>query len=228
MLRALVLDLDGTILDTESAIYEAWQEVFRRRGVTLPLSEWLRAVGSSADAFDQYRYLEELLGRPIDRAEVRAEAEAMAEELLAGLRPLPGVVELVSEASRLGFRLAVASSSPRAWVKRFLRQAGLETLLTTRATADDVERVKPAPDLFLLAARSLGVAPSQALAVEDSLNGVRAALAAGMRCVVVPNGLTRGEPFPEGVARLDSLEGWSPEALWALTSPPAGRAREAR
>lgn len=228
MLRALVLDLDGTILDTETAIYEAWQEVFRRRGVSLPLSEWLRAVGSSPDAFDQYRYLEQLLGRPIDRAEVSAEAEALAEERLAGLRPLPGVVELVREAKRLGFRLAVASSSPRAWVDRFLRQAGLETLLTTRATADDVERVKPAPDLFLLAIRSLGVAPSQALAVEDSLNGVRAALAAGMRCVVVPNRLTQGEPFPEGVARLDSLEGWGPEALWALTSAPADRAREAR
>lgn len=227
MLRALVLDLDGTILDTESAIYEAWQEVFRRRGVSLPLSEWLRAVGSSADAFDPYRYLEELVG-PIDRAQVRAEAEAMAEERLAGLQPLPGVVELVREAKRLDFRLAVASSSPRAWVERFLRQAGLETLLTTRATADDVERVKPAPDLFLLAIRSLGVAPSEALAVEDSLNGVRAALAAGMRCVVVPNSLTRGEPFPEEVARLDSLEGWNPEALWALTSPPSGRAREVR
>lgn len=225
MLRALVLDLDGTILDTESAAYQAWQEVYRRRGVTLPLREWLRAVGSSQDQFDPIEYLERLLGRAVDRCQVEAEAEALAESRVKGLGPRPGVAELVRAAEEQNLALAVASSSPRVWVDQRLEQVGLAGALPIRVASEDVERVKPAPDLFLKAAERLGIDPAGALVVEDSVHGARAALAAGMRCVVVPNPVTAGETFPSGVARLDSLAGWSPQALWALAKD-AGRSRE--
>lgn len=227
MLRALVLDLDGTILDTETALFEAWQEVYRRRGVTLPLREWLRCVGSSQDQFDPHQYLERLLGCSVDREEVEAEAEVLAASRVEVLGPRPGVVELVHAARQQGLAVAVASSSSRAWVDARLEQVGLAEMIAVRVTADDVARVKPAPDLFLKAAGRLGIDPASALVVEDSVHGARAALTAGMRCVVVPNSVTAGETFPAGVATLGSLAGWSPQALWQLAQEAGRRERGA-
>ncbi|MBO2519666.1 HAD family hydrolase [Limnochorda sp.] len=216
MLRALVLDLDGTIVDTETAIFRAWEEVYRRRGARLPQEEWLKAVGSSQARFDPVAYLAHQLGQAVDRAQVEAEADALAAHEVRQLGPRPGVVELVHAAQAEQLLLAVASSSPRAWVDARLEQVGLAGAIPVRATADDVAQVKPAPDLFLEAARRLGIEPAQALVVEDSVHGARAALAAGMRCVVVPNPVTEGEAFPQGVAVLPSLVGWTPQALWTL------------
>ncbi|BAS27872.1 phosphoglycolate phosphatase [Limnochorda pilosa] len=211
-----MLDLDGTIIDTESALYDAWEEVYGRRGAVLPLEEWMRCVGTSPDAFDPYAYLEGLVGHRLDRRALEAEVEQAAAAHLARLRPRDGVVALVEAARREGLGLAVASSSGRPWVERFLEQAGLTAAIDVLATADDVARVKPAPDLYLLALGRLGVEASEALAVEDSPNGARAALAAGLRCVVVPNPLTAGEVFPAEVPRLSSLRGRTPRALWEL------------
>lgn len=216
MARTLVLDLDGTILDTESAVYGGWQEVYRRRGAVLPLEVWLQCVGSSADSFDPHGYLECQLGERLDRQAIRAEANRVAEEVLDHLLPLPGVVELVQAARQAGLRVGVASSSPRSWVTHFLRQVGQGAEMEAVGTADDVEQVKPAPDLYLSALEALDVTGPEALALEDSAHGARAALLAGMRCVVVPNDLTRRASFPPGVARVASLAGWTPEALWSL------------
>ena len=111
---------------------------------------------------------------------------------------LPGVVDLAREARRLGLGTAVASSATRGWVLGWLGKHGIKDLFDSVSGREDVAQVKPAPDLFLLAADLLGVAPASCLVFEDSPNGIRAARAAGMRCVAVPNEVTRllelGEP----------------------------------
>ena len=113
--------------------------------------------------------------------------------------------ERIDEARALSLGLAVASSSGSAWVHPWLERHDLLPLFDAVCTRDDVERVKPAPDLFLLAARRMGVPPSACLVFEDSPNGLRAAHAAGMRAVAVPNRLTRGLPLPHPHLVLESM-----------------------
>lgn len=139
-------------------------------------------------------------------------------------RPLlPGVEALLNDAKALGLGRAVASSSSCGWVDGWLRRHGIRELLDVVVARDDVRRVKPDPELFLLAASRLGRAPSTCLVFEDSPNGMRAALAAGMRCVAVPNALTRPLARPDVDLVLDSLAECSlAEVLQALSaSAPA-------
>ncbi len=122
-------------------------------------------------------------------------------------RPLlPGVEAVLGDARRLGLARAVASSSSCGWVDGWLSRHGIRELLDVVVARDDVTNVKPDPELFLLAARRLGAPPAGCVVFEDSPNGMRAALAAGMRCVAVPNALTRTLARPEVDLVLESLD----------------------
>jgi HAD superfamily hydrolase (TIGR01509 family) len=122
-------------------------------------------------------------------------------------RPLlPGVEAILRDARELGVARAVASSSSCGWVESWLSRHGIRDLLDVVVARDDVTNVKPDPELFLLAARRLGIAPTGCLVFEDSPNGMRAALAAGMHCVAVPNALTRSLPRPEVALVLEALD----------------------
>jgi HAD superfamily hydrolase (TIGR01509 family) len=189
MLTALIFDFDGLILDTETPDYRAWQEIFAAHGCDLAIDVWARNVGAG-DGFDPYAYLEEQYGRPVDRAAIGRTARQRFRELLGAPAPLPGVVEYLRAAPALGLQIGLASSSSLAWVGGYLGQLGLAGHFAAICTADDVARTKPAPDLYLAAVERLGVAPGQAVALEDSPNGVRAAKAAGLYAVAVPNPVT--------------------------------------
>lgn len=204
---AIIFDFDGTILDTESACYQAWAEVYAEHGVELPPDQWAKAVGTAAGAFDAMSYLEARAGRPLDRARIEAARQARERELIASLPLRPGVRRLLLEAKARGLKLGLASNSGRAWVEGHLGPHGLLEHFDAMCTAGDVAQVKPAPDLYLLALERLGAAPEQTVAIEDSPSGATAALAAGVWCVVVPNEITRDYTFPPAHLRLPSLEG---------------------
>lgn len=189
-MKALIFDFDGTILDTEQAEYTAWAETYARYGGELTLEAYLPCVGTTDPVFDLYAHLEAQIG-PFDREAFDRERQKRLHALLAELRPLPGVLERLEEARSLGLRRAVASSSSAPWVLGHLKRHGLDGFFEQVITREYVERTKPDPALFLKAARALGAAPAECIAVEDSLNGVRAAKAAGMYVVAVPNLLTR-------------------------------------
>ncbi len=210
-IRALVFDFDGLILDTEWPDYQAWQEIYESHGYDLPLDAWLGEIGMGADlmSFDPHGHLEALLGGRLEREEVRALRRARVRELIAQEEACPGVCEAIAEARRLGLSLAVASSSPRAWVSTHLERLGLADAFDCIRCADDVARTKPDPELYLSAIALLGIEPAAALAFEDSPNGLRAAKAAGLRCVVIPNRLTRGLSFPGADLVLPTLAGVS-------------------
>jgi HAD superfamily hydrolase (TIGR01509 family) len=190
VITALIFDFDGLIIDTETPDYQAWREVFAAHGCALPPEVWAINVGSG-HLFDPYEHLESLLGHPVDRATIRQTVRARFRALLGEPTPLPGVVAYLTAAQDLGLQVGLASSSPRAWVTGYLEQLGLRGHFAAICTADDVARTKPEPDLYLAALARLGVAPAQAVALEDSPNGVRAAQAAGMRGVAVPNAVTK-------------------------------------
>ncbi|MCX7741635.1 MAG: HAD-IA family hydrolase [Meiothermus sp.] len=219
-MQALIFDLDGTILDTESSEFRSWQEVYRDYGAELSLDYWLPFVGNNSLPFDPVGHLETLLGTSLDREEIEARVERRRDELNRELKPLPGVLEYIEAARAMGLGLALASSSSRAWVEEHLRRLGLLSAFQVICTKEDVPLTKPDPALFLRAAEALGVQPRQALAIEDSLNGVRAARAAGAFTVAVPNAITRHLDLSEAdlvLSRLDDLP------LWELVRIARGR-----
>ena len=204
-IRALILDFDGLILDTEVPAHQAWVEIFEEFGAELPLSAWQTWVGSSPHEFDPCGYLEGQLGHAVDReALTRRQLEREA-ELIAAQSILPGVEEYISDAKRLGLKLGLASSSDREWVYRYLEELGLGEAFDSIKCAEDVESVKPRPDLYLAGLDELGLSPDEAIALEDSPNGITSAQAAGIFCVVVPNPLTSQLPTDHADLRLDSL-----------------------
>ena len=220
VLEAIVFDFDGTILDTETPDFQTWQEVYRSHGVALPLDVWLQCVGGGTGEFRPDDYLEELLGREIDRERVRTERRKQFLDLIHVMPIMPGVLELIDAAERRNVRLAVASSSDRKWVETHLQRLGLLARFAAIVTADDVERVKPDPALYRLAAQKLEVMPERAVAIEDSYNGMLGAQRAGLRCVSVPNRITRDSDFSGADLCLDSIASMAPDDLIASFDRP--------
>ena len=205
MIRALILDFDGLILDTEGPIYRAWVEIFEEFGAELPLSAWEVWLGGSPDMLDPCGYLEYQLGRAVDREALTARQREREAELIAAQSALPGVEAYIADAKRLGLKLGLASSSDCPWVYRHLERLGLRERFDSIKCADDVTKVKPSPELYLAVLRELGLGPEEAIAVEDSPHGITSAQAAGLFCVVVPNTLTRQLPTDHADLRVGSL-----------------------
>ncbi len=206
MIRALIFDFDGLILDTESAEVEAWRAVYAEYGQRFPLDIWVReVVGSTTARFDPAQYLSILTGRALDQNALHEQTRAERLARQAVLPARPGVLSLLRQAQGLRLRLAIASSSSHAWVEGYLHQLGLREIFEVILCREDVERVKPHPDLFLTALRRLALRPDQALVLEDSPNGVLAARRAGLRVVAVPNPVTEGGDFSGADLILPSL-----------------------
>jgi HAD superfamily hydrolase (TIGR01509 family) len=191
MIHAVIFDFDGVILDTEAPEFQTWQEIYQAHGCELALEVWATGLGTSADAFDPYMHLEVQAGCPIDREAIQQLRRQRYHELLGAKAVLPGVREYIVDAKRLGLRLGVASSSSRQWVVGHLTELGLSAYFDCIKCRDDVQRVKPDPALYQAAVAALALRPSQAIALEDSPNGIAAAKRAGLFCVAVPNPLTR-------------------------------------
>ena len=219
MLRALIFDFDGLIVDTESSSLSAVQEAYRRYGHDLPSEHWRQCVGTTVDPYD---HLQRLVGPHVDLTTLREEMEVRHRAEAARLGPRPGVVELVAEAVAAGLRLAVASSSSRRWVEGHLARIGALQAFHAIRCRDDVRQTKPAPDVYLAALDSLEVCASEAVAFEDSPNGVQAARAAGIHTVAVPNRVTWGWPFDHANRVTGSLRGVTIQAVGGWLGAASG------
>lgn len=202
--NALIFDFDGLIIDSETPLFDIWARIYESHGQRLTLDDWQHALGTQG-GFDPYAHLGTRLLVELDRPTLAAFVTREHWRLCSEQPLLPGVRERLLEARALGLKTAVASSSPAAWVRPWLETHDLLALFDAVCTRDDVTRVKPAPDLFLAAAGRLGVDPADCVVFEDSPNGIRAAHAAGMRVVAVPNGLTKSLPMPDPHLTMDSL-----------------------
>ena len=207
MIRGIVFDFDGLILDTESPEYQTWRDVFEENGCRLAPETWAHHIGTGATSaiYNPYDDLEQQLGRACERDTLRAQLRARRIEIILAQPVLPGVEDYIADAKRLGLRVGLASSSDREWVVGHLTRLGLHAHFDAMKTLEDVERAKPDPALYVAALDALGLRPDEAIALEDSLNGVRAAKAAGLFTVAVPNPITRLLDFAEADLRLDAL-----------------------
>lgn len=204
MIRAVIFDFDGLILDTEEPVYRSWLEVYEAHGEELPFERWVQIVGSTTTGFHPQHHLEERLGRSLPK-EVLDRRIGRRTEMVLAQKLLPGVVEHLEAAKSMGLKLGVASSSTRDWVRGHLARLGILDRFDCLRCRDDVANAKPEPDLYIAVLECLGVPASEAIAVEDSPNGVMAAKRAGLRCVAIPNSITAGLDLGQADVLLGSL-----------------------
>jgi HAD superfamily hydrolase (TIGR01509 family) len=205
-LRALVFDFDGVVVDTEGPEFEAWRATWAEYGHELTLEEWVQCIGT-VGGWDPLDELGRRIGAGFDPDEANARRRARHHPaIFAPDTPLPGVLELLHQARDGGLRTAIASSSDDAWVPPLLEQLGMVDHFEHLSLYDGTCAAKPAPDLYLRACAALDVAPGEAVALEDSPNGVAAAKAAGMWCVAVPHAITRSLDLSAADLIVSSLE----------------------
>lgn len=205
MVQGIIFDFDGLILDTELSSFLAWQEVYRRYGCSLPVSEFAASIGSVGSRFDPFRCLQDQLGELLDEEAIRAYRRQRRDEILAVQSVLPGVEACIADAKRLNLKLGIASSSPREWVEGHLSRLGLLQHFNCIKCIEDVAEAKPHPELYLAVLDELAVPAHLAIALEDSPSGVLAAKRAGLFCVAVPGPMTRQLSFSEADFQLTSL-----------------------
>ena len=189
--RALLFDMDGLMVDSEPLWFEVEREFARARG-----GDWTEALGTACIGMgmaNTLRVMHESFGFPVD---VERDASVIVELFVARVGELTlktGFDELLAEALSKGVPRALASSSARRLVEATLARFGVRERFDAVVTGDCVAHPKPAPDIFLEAARRLRVPPEACVVLEDSLAGVRAARAAGMRVIAVPEGVASAE-----------------------------------
>lgn len=206
-IEAVVFDFDGTILDTETPVYESWAAAYRFAGIEpIPLATWLEHIGKAdGHGLDVRAVLCEQLGINVVPEEVELHRKATRDELVYGEPIRSGVLDWIQAAVGAGCGLAVASSSSSDWVRHHLRRLELDHHFAVVSCADPGIPGKPDPAVYRTACDGLGVEPAAALAIEDSTHGVTAAIDAGMRCIAAPGPITRTMDFDHAHVRVDSL-----------------------
>jgi HAD superfamily hydrolase (TIGR01509 family) len=206
IIKALIFDFDGLILDTETPLLQSWEEVYHEHGVNFPLSRWMESLGGTPGPFDLYTELQAQLNQQIDLSEIQRKRRYREIELLSAQSPLPGVEKYLDDAIGLGLMLGIASSSEKDWVVPHLSRLGILSHFHVIKCADDVVNVKPAPDLYAAVLRELDLQANQAIAFEDSRNGALAANQAGLFCIAVPNVVSSQSSLDPADLLLHSLE----------------------
>ena len=212
-MKALIWDLDGVIADTAPYHFAAWRELFYELGRNYTKRDFQGNFGRRNDDI-----LSEMLGN-LSREELnslsRRKEELFREKIKGRVKPLPGVLQLLEDASSHGFRLALVSSTPPENLKLILSSLSIERYFGPLISDQDVRRGKPDPEGFLLAARRLGVPPDRCIVIEDAVAGVEAAKRAGMRCIAVTTTHPR-ERLTLADLVVASLEVVSPRVLDSL------------
>lgn len=204
MLKAVIFDFDGTIIDTESLWFQIYKEVLAdEHKIELTLEEFAQCIGTKDDVL--YDFINTQTTNPVNRVDIETKVKEKVNLLKETLILRDGVYNLINEAKRLGLKVGIASSSNRSWIDEFLTKFNLHQFFDVIKTSEDVENVKPDPALYIKAVESLGIKPNEALAIEDSVNGSLAAVQAGLKCLVIPNQVTSFLAFPKEVSLYDDF-----------------------
>jgi HAD superfamily hydrolase (TIGR01509 family) len=219
-IRAVLWDMDGTLIDSEEFHLIAWRDTMANEGIPITRDQFLATFGQRNDSI-----IPQLLGASAtpDRIErIGAIKEQRYRDLVHqhGMEPLPGVAGWLHRLHEAGWRQAIASAAPRANIDAILEALSAKDLFEAIVSAEDVHRGKPDPEVFQVAASRLGSPPARSIVVEDAVAGAEAAHRAGMRCIGVSRG---GKHLPADIV-VQSLEQLAPDAFdTLLTQSPADR-----
>jgi HAD superfamily hydrolase (TIGR01509 family) len=201
---AIIFDMDGVLVDSEPVHFEATRLLLQEHGISYSPGANENFYGCTDR--EVFRHLRERYGlAPHEHDLAESWIERVVKLLPQRLVPMAGVPEVLERLRAAGLRLALASSSSPAVIRTTIAGLALEDVFETTVSGREVAHGKPAPDIFLEAARRLGLDPGSCLVIEDSQNGLRAAVAAGIPCVVVPCPATATQDFSGATARLASL-----------------------
>ena len=212
MIKALIFDFDGLVFDTETYDLESFKLLYSRYETSFPLEQWLVSVGTKLH-FNPYEKL--LTEQPILKLDdLRKERLDIYKSIIHNQSPRDGVIEYIQEARKHQLQIALASSSTKDWVMYHLNCIQLQNEFDCIYTADDVLEVKPSPELYQKVLKHFNILPSEALVFEDSPNGSLAAIRAGIKCIVVPNEVTKNMEFDSQISgKIKSMEVISLEDL---------------
>ncbi len=205
-IEAVIFDMDGVIIDSEPMQVKAYNKILKTYGVEVTEEEFIaNYVGRKGT--DILARLREIYQIPVNIDELLAAKNAAYLTILRkNIRPMPGLLELLDYLVPSRFRLGVASSSSLSDIEEVLKGIGIHERFTAIASGEEVLHGKPAPDIFLEAARRLSANPQACAVLEDTQIGVQAAVNAGMYCVAVPNRFTVGQDFSQAQARVENLQ----------------------
>jgi HAD superfamily hydrolase (TIGR01509 family) len=221
-IQTIIFDMDGLLVDSEPLARRSWEKVIRPYDLTLDDETYSSMIGLRLE--ESSRLLQSRLSIPADPADLALQKETVLAQLgTEGIPPMPGLRHLMRELQVRQIPWAVATSNRRAFATQVLQQLGLLSVCKTLTTGEEVERGKPAPDIYLLAAERMDVAPERCLALEDSVPGAQAAKAAGMVTIAVPGPHEEAEAFDFADFVYDTLDGVAQELdrLLAAGSAPA-------
>jgi HAD superfamily hydrolase (TIGR01509 family) len=215
-IKALLFDFDGTIVESEGPAYRSWQELYAEHGHELEMSDWAGALGTLG-GFDAIAHLEALIGAELpERDDLVTRRRLRKRRLVEAEGFRAGVERYLADAEELGLMVAIVTSDSNEWIDWNLKRLGRSEGWACIHCADgDRAKAKPDPYLYLAALASLGFDADQAIAIEDSPNGVAAAKAAGLFCVAVPNAITGQLDLSDADVILGSLEDLPLEELLA-------------
>lgn len=219
---AVIFDFDGTILDSETAEFHSHRRLFEDWGTSLSEDEWCEGIGILKP---ETHWFDRLCERAPDPPDFRRFQELTRQYFRehVSTEPMPGVSALLGALIAAGIPRAIASGAPSSWVLHGLESVGLGQSFDAVVTSDQVARGKPAPDVYLEAARRMGIEATRCVAVEDSGPGLASARAAGMRTVVIPHALTRLHDLSGADMRVKSASDLSLDTLRNLAIAPSAR-----
>lgn len=196
MIKAVIFDFDGTIIDTESAVFEAYRGLLMEEyQYDLSLEKFVQIVGTTDGAL--FDLIDETLENPIDRTLFAEKVSLQLTKVKGQLVLREGFFDTLKSLKEQGIQLALASSSKREWVVWFLERHKLTEYFPIIFTAENVDEVKPNPALYIKTLEALGLDQDEVVAVEDSVNGSLAAIRAGINCLIIPNEVTKALKFHE-------------------------------
>ena len=218
--QAIIFDHDGTLVDTETPDFRAWQMLYEEFGATISLEYWAATAVGHMNGYEPLfaDLIQQNGNHHLSVAALRQRLEALWPITLETVALMPGVENLLTELQATDYPLAIATASDRKWVTRWLTRFNLQPYFQVVATKDDVINNKPAPDVYLHAATQLGVDPQRCLVFEDSLAGLQAAKAAGMTVIAIPSHVTQSLDFSQADAVVFGLQNVTVEWIEAFTT----------
>ena len=204
-IKGIIFDFDGLIVDTETPELKAWQELFRRFNVEFSFDEYAQTIGMIYDDTSALDILESKLNIPLDKSRLFKDFKKRKVELIDAQPLRSGVLDVLKSAKSTGLKIGLASSAKLEWVSRYIQKHEIDHYFDCVKTREDVANPKPDPELYRVTLSCLALEPGQVIALEDSINGISAARAAGVHTVAVPNSVTRIFDFSQANLVLQHL-----------------------